>query len=92
MSEQDKKIDDGGPAFPRTAANPDWGNGTEPFEGISVRMYLAAKAMQGMIASASGDGLGMLTNGKAGMDFHRTNCIEALQWADALIAASKETP
>jgi len=37
--------EDGGPAFPNEGFN-GWG---QPFEGMTLRDYFAAKAMQGMI-------------------------------------------
>ena len=46
MSNKDK----GGPAFPNEGFN-GWG---EPFQGMSLRDYFAAKAMQGMLAENGG--------------------------------------
>ena len=43
MSNKDK----GGPAFPNEGFN-GWG---EPFQGMTLRDYFAAKAMQGLFAS-----------------------------------------
>ena len=40
---------DGGPAFPSDAACSSW-MCRKPSSGMSLRMYLAAKAMQGQIA------------------------------------------
>jgi len=38
------------PAFPRTAADPQWGKGTESFDGLTKRELMAAMAMQGLLA------------------------------------------
>lgn len=45
----------GGPAFPNEGFN-GWG---EPFQGMTLRDYFAAKAMQGMLAENGG---GAFTN------------------------------
>lgn len=39
------------PAFPPTYQNPMHGGPLEGFEGMSLRDYFAAKAMQGMLAN-----------------------------------------
>jgi len=44
-----EKINDGGPAFPIKGGLSDYS-----FDGISIRDYFAAKAMQGLIAQAGG--------------------------------------
>lgn len=41
----------GGPAFPPTYQNPMHGGPLEGFEGMDLRDYFAAKAMQGMLAN-----------------------------------------
>jgi hypothetical protein len=61
---------DGGPAFP---IFPDYGNHAD---GMSLRDYFAAKALQGMLADP---------NSTAG---HRQDFAEkAYQYADAMLAA-----
>lgn len=40
------------PAFPRTAADPDWGLGTDSFEGMSLRDWFAGQALAGLCANA----------------------------------------
>lgn len=47
MSDTTKTIDDGGPAFPRTGEG--FGNPKYDTPGITVRAYLAAKAMQSVL-------------------------------------------
>lgn len=48
----DTKIHDGGPAFPYTVP------GVQAFErGMSLRDYLAAKAMQGLMTGIAADGV-----------------------------------
>jgi hypothetical protein len=41
---------DGGPSYPRTAADPNWGLGTASYEGMSLRDYFAAAALQGYMS------------------------------------------
>jgi hypothetical protein len=51
---QTEKINDGGAAFPRPAADPSWGNGTESFEGMTLRDYFAARVMPMVCESSTG--------------------------------------
>jgi len=44
------------PVHARTAANPDWGKGTESFEGMTLLEHYAGLAMQGLIAVVSDNG------------------------------------
>lgn len=46
----------GGPAFPPTYQNPMHGGPLEGFEGMDLRDYFAAKAMQGVLANANNSG------------------------------------
>lgn len=47
-----KKINDGGPAFPRAAGDyTGTRHGNHAQTGLSLRDYFAAKAMQGIVAS-----------------------------------------
>lgn len=74
-------IDDGGPAFPI----PPCGTGdprdgmTTGSDGISIRDYFAAKAMQGMLASDSEDKISAWQNPEKAAAW-------AYQFADAMIA------
>lgn len=43
-------MSDNPPAFPRTAANPGWGHGTESYEGMTLRDWFAGQALAGMLA------------------------------------------
>lgn len=61
------------PAFPRTAADPEWGNGTESFEGLTKREYFAGVAMQAALAYG-------------GEDRHQKTAADCVQFADALLA------
>lgn len=45
--------DTSGPAFPVTLSAGATYNGHEPFDGMSLRDYFAAKAMQGVLSSPS---------------------------------------
>jgi hypothetical protein len=83
--EVEVKIDDGGPAFPRTGhrIRPDGKSYYETIEaqiGMSLRDWFAGMAMQGMIAS----GNPTYDKGDA--------CLGAYKWADAMLAARKEKP
>lgn len=55
-------VNDGGPAFARPGAN--WSNangdamGCDAALGMSIRDYMAAKAMQGVLAQSIGTALG----------------------------------
>lgn len=69
---------DGGPAFPIEAFN-GWG---QPFEGMTLRDYFAAKAMQGMIARTSW-GIEDDAGDIAG---------EAYGYADAMLAEREKNP
>ena len=70
-----KKINTGGPVFPRPSYGPN-----EPVDGMTLRDYFAAKAMQGAIASSS-DKLDF------GPDLGAT---WAYQVADAMLAAREK--
>ena len=48
MTNQKQAIDDGGPAFPTTKPLDSWG---DPNQGMTLRDYFAAKAMQGLMSS-----------------------------------------
>lgn len=80
-------IDDGGPAFPNTA-RPMAGEMTE--WGMSLRAWLAGKALQGLLSNPGGP---IQANGMSGWDF--TNCTPsnvvslAIGLADATIEALK---
>ena len=70
-------INDGGPAFP--LAEP--GDCVSASEGMSLRDYFAAKAMQGLLAQSCGTAFG--SDPIHGAQY-------AYQMADAMLAARKE--
>lgn len=87
-------IDDGEPAFPQT------GNGLlgpESHGGMSLRAYFAGQAMAGLCASGLAKSIGRglkdpnSSNARAGKRTQDLMARLALQSADALIAALKET-
>jgi hypothetical protein len=69
----------GGPAFPRTAANPEWGLGTESFEGMSLRQWYAGMALMGWAA-----GRNDVTHSKGRSD-PATIAKACFDYADAMI-------
>jgi len=70
-----EKINDGGPAFPFEGGE---NNGSQPHGGMSLRAYLAGKALQGI----------MTQQGACSLDYGipKNNARVALANADALIA------
>ncbi|MGX5885205.1 hypothetical protein MJ546_33760, partial [Burkholderia gladioli] len=48
---ENSKPADGGPAFPRAIQR--WNDSFENFEGMTLRDYFAAKAMQGLLCANS---------------------------------------
>lgn len=51
-----KPLNDGGPAFPRpVSANPTNGDMVWEQEGMTLRDYFAAKALQGLLAMCAGE-------------------------------------
>ena len=70
-------INNGGPAFP--LAEP--GNCVSASEGMSLRDYFAAKAMQGLIAQSCGTAFGSVPINGAQY---------AYQMADAMLAAREQ--
>lgn len=78
----------GGPAFPCTEANysdPKW-----TAEGISIRDYFAAKALEGLCAATSSDDVRQMyvnnANGN-GIDAKEQVAKSAYGYADAMLAA-----
>jgi hypothetical protein len=63
----------GGPAFPTS-------NGGSPDDGMALRDYFAAKAMQGLIASPRGT-----PDGRDGTDHYYAKCAYIM--ADAMLKA-----
>ena len=50
-------INRGGPVFPQPQTYGEWADGSPWFEGMTLRDYFAAKALQGLLHDASsGDG------------------------------------
>jgi hypothetical protein len=71
-----KKINDGGPAFPRNG-HPD--KNDLPIDGMSIRDYFAAKAMQGLMSYT-------FANDRYHGDLKQC-AFEAYEIADAMLAA-----
>jgi len=67
----------GGPAFPTTKPLEHWG---DPNQGMTLRDYFAAKAMQGMLA-ANGDSNGYLEYEE------KTVAANSYKLADAMLKA-----
>ena len=87
MSDEQKQIDDGGPAFPHTET---WegvaGTVTQDYLGMTLRDYFAAKAMQGMLAYSPTE--------PANGDYHTNATSESVAYAayaqaDAMLAERK---
>lgn len=72
------KIDDGGPAFPNVpdGAGDKWDDWDK---GMTLRDYMAAKAMQGMLAD--------LPKTCYGLDWTEKTAAAAFQMADAMLRA-----
>ncbi len=74
----------GGPAFPcETLGVDQHGEYRKPYEGMTLRDYFAAKAMQGML-SANGDENGFLEYEE------KTVAKNAYKLADAMLKAREE--
>lgn len=69
-----KHIDDGGPAFPRTANDADRNADIYSEIGMSLRDYFAGQALAGLLSCST-------TSGNA-----RLFATEAYEFADAMIA------
>jgi hypothetical protein len=69
--------DNGGPAFPLNELNQTTGDICAQHFGVTVRDYMAAKAMQGLCATLTG----------AGTPKWDLLAIEAYEMADAMLAA-----
>lgn len=82
---------DGGPAFPRTAADPDWGGGTESFEGMSLRDYFAAKAVVGIWSNESWVHVLITKAENKGLSTARGIAKCAYELADAMLEERRET-
>jgi hypothetical protein len=84
MSDETKRIDDGGAAFPRTSHYP-----TEAQDGMSLRDYFAAKAMQAALANqAMLDKIKALVHGDVAAG-HEWIAEGAYLTADAMLRARK---
>lgn len=82
MSEE-KKIDDGGPAFPHTVKNDD-GTYFACESGISIRDWFAGQALAGLLSHSFEDGSDFLH--ETGPD---AAAYQAYRMADAMLAARK---
>jgi hypothetical protein len=74
MTEELDATDDGGPAFPTTKPLDYWG---DPNQGLSMRDYFAAAALQGIIAAHGNE-----SNERVAAEY-------AYGYADAMIAERK---
>jgi len=82
----EKKIDDGGAAFPLRAHSGTSGEMTRPNEGMTMRDYFAAAALQGIITKGTYGAVSMMSCGDS-YDYERLAYIVA----DRMIRARKET-
>ena len=94
------QINDGGPAFPYTNPGPDVGpdqHGNAGYSGMTLRDWFAGQALSGLMASGALDECLRVLQTTPG---HRPDSAPAYAaiaaWshmaADAMLAASKETP
>lgn len=74
----DDKINDGGPAFPRTVQR--WNDSLDHVEGMSLRDWFAGQALQG-VASGFWSNSDMSVLGPRGL------AESAYEFADAMLAA-----
>jgi hypothetical protein len=72
-------INRGGPVFPQPQTYGEWADGSPWFEGLSLRDYFAAKAMQSIIMSV---------DDKDDMSAPITE--SAYKWADAMMKAREQ--
>jgi hypothetical protein len=80
----DKKLDDGGPAFPRVVTE-DWRERQDG--GMTLRDYFAGQAMQALITKTPvGSAPPGITNR------NKATAVGAYDYADAMLRARKETP
>ena len=83
---------DGGPAFPR-AGSDEYGNETQPFDGMSLRDYFAAKAMAAFIIAAGPAHYSVISKGVNALNTAHAALAEgAYHMADAMLAASELKP
>lgn len=82
---------DGGPAFPRTGYELKDGSWVEPQQGMSLRDYFAAAALQGIISSMANlsipTALKMLEDVGGQDNLARIVAASASKYADAMLAA-----
>lgn len=85
MSDTEKEIDNGGPAFPSGIAN---GKKYPDQYGMTLRDYFAAKAMQGLMSGRWGDGCASNLNNH---EFSTAHSIAQFAYAiaDAMLKAKK---
>lgn len=72
----------GGPAFPTS-------NGGSPDDGMTLRDYFAAKAMQALIGTVYTD-QGLIPTVHADVDDHEQLSLRAYDVADAMLKARQE--
>lgn len=73
--------DTGGPAFPLHVPTLAYGDASETFEGMTLRDYFAAKALQAMVTKSDGQSK---TGGKKGVQLI---AAYAYEFADAMLKA-----
>jgi len=79
------EIKTGGPAFPFEGGD---NNGIEPSVGMTLRDYIAAKALQGFLSSRYvSDFIKEVGNFSTDSDVRRNLATNAYLYADAMIAA-----
>ena len=69
--------DNGGPAFPHPAG---WRRDPEISDGMSLRDYFAAKALQGICASGPGEHMTSPAIAREAYDLAEAMLIERLKW------------
>lgn len=83
---ENKEVDDGGPAFPEHSADSLFGSLETKTPGMSLRDYLAAHALQGILANVTNQRLEEVFSGIVAGG---TEARIAYTYADAMIRESK---
>lgn len=77
---------DGGPAFPVTPFSADARNWSDGSEGMTLRDYFAAKALQGFWSAPDEP----IPSEQTREQFRKEMCGLFYEWADAMLAARTE--
>ena len=87
---KDKKINDGGPAFPIPLAEGQRWQGMAPCDGMTLRDYFAAKAMQGILSDIKTLSEVMIKQGVPLNNRPEILAATSFSMADAMIKARSE--